>query len=623
MIHGIFYKTTKFTHQPSILHGSHPALNIARNHQRILTWCHENCWLAQAANHSQRTMIDKLDDLVIVAWARLDNRLELAQVLGIDPNLLKALRDTQLILKAYRHFGESFTSYLFGDFCFAIYNARTKKIVCVRDHMGTKPFYYYDDEHVFVFSSSLALFHLLECIHVRPNMDWACKFLLAETSMDFYKTAYHKIFKLPPSEELTLSSRGLVRHQYHQFHTRKTILPTKEAYLELYQSTLAQAIKNRVDTCDPLASELSGGLDSSAVTAYAAQFYTASREKFFTFSYAVLKDEPLYVGLVNQHYQISQSFISYAHSLAYYPEERALQALGAPVEHRVACEQENFYEIAEKHGIRTLLSGFGGDEFVTAIVDDLSLYELLKNKQFLALYNVLKGNALTRLLRLIRLYFRTDANGGKISPSLQNAMQSRWPDVIVKSTLLARYSLKEAYDRLGVNDHGYHNLDKFTLEQGWVPYVTTRMENCTLLAASYGVDYRWPLLDPRLIQCFLSIPSAEKTYRGVERYLHRRAIEHILPKEIVWQPSKGSMGGSSPSWTWPYPVLNEDLHPDLSALIDIGKLYAQTKNLDLTNLSFSLQKWMNIIKVNQLDNWLKYYFSNGCHWANTPDAIDA
>jgi asparagine synthase (glutamine-hydrolysing) len=74
-------------------------------------------------------------------------------------------------------------------------------------------------------------------------------------------------------------------------------------------------------------------------------------------------------------------------------------------------------------------------------------------------------------------------------------------------------------------------------------YMPVRMENCTLMAASYGMDYIWPLLDPRLIQQWFSTPTLWKVGDGrVFRYLHRKAIADVCPDQIVNKIPK-SMGG--------------------------------------------------------------------------------
>ena len=448
-------------------------------------------------------------------------------------------------------------------------------------------------------------------------MEWASKFLLANMSMDFRKTAYHRIFKLPPAHQLCISKQSIHEKQYFAFHTDKIQLNSSQAYVELYQSELERAIKSRIQTPHPLGSEISGGVDSSTVTSIAAKYFEQPMTHFHTFGFARLEHEPHYILQVNQQYNIPNSYICCHNTAQTYDKKRALKALGAPVEHGNATGHEIFYDVAEKHHVRTLLSGFGGDEFVTSIHGDLYLYELLKNKKYLTLYNNLLGNPLTRALRFAKLHYYSDRQSGKINPSMRKAFDSRWPNVIISEDLIQAYGIQAHYGSIGDFDQGYHDLDQFTLEKRWVPFVATRMENCTLMAASYGIDYRWPLLDARLIQCFLSIPSAEKYHRGIGRYLHKRAIDGIVPKDIVWKQGK-YMGELANKSEGKPAQLNEDLHSDLLPLLNRDKLKQQIQRLPTLGKTQAYQIKRNIQQVNQLDDWLKYYFATGCDWENAP-----
>ena len=222
--------------------------------------------------------------------------------------------------------------------------------------------------------------------------------------------------------------------------------------------------------------------------------------------------------------------------------QRSLDLLGYPVEHPNATSYEPFYRLAEKLEIRTLLSGFGGDEFGTTIHGYLVPMEMLMQRRFRELFNILPGNALFRFLRLIKMEWRRRKPGNftvpAYNPRFYEAFKQRWPHRIVRDELVRRYNLEERYFDTARFDAGYTDLKRFTLEKRWQPFVPTRMENCTLMAAGRKIEYRWPLLDIRLVRLFLSIPSEENYYRGMGRYLHRRAIDGIVPKMVTWKQSK-------------------------------------------------------------------------------------
>ncbi len=385
------------------------------------------------------------------------------------------------------------------------------------------------------------------------------------------------------------------------------------------------AIKHRVQVDHPLGSELSGGLDSSTVIAYAIKHFQRPLNDFHTFAFARFSDEPKYILGMSQYFRIPMSYICCNITLFHANPTRALHVLGGPVQHGNAASHEIFYDMAESRGVKTLLSGFGGDEFVTCVHDHLYLHELHKNKQYFKLHQNLNGNLVMRSLRFLRfLYNHFDSSGIK-NRNTAIASAQRWPFHIVADKLVESYTLKAHYDTEGSYDYGYWNLDQFILERMLAPYTSTRTEECTLLAGTYGINYQWPLLDVRLIQCYLSIPSSEKYYRGVQRHLHKQAIVGIVPKEIIAKKSK-HMGERIAHSIPKQHTLNDDIHPALFALCNMAKLREQEKHLiglvtvDPSHLLHQKQRPIvkNILRINQLDRWLKYYFPNGTDWANIP-----
>jgi len=108
------------------------------------------------------------------------------------------------------------------------------------------------------------------------------------------------------------------------------------------------------------------------------------------------------------------------------------------------------------------------------------------------------------------------------------------------------------------------------LEPGFRHAMSARLESCANFAGSYGIEYRYPLLDRQLIAQYLATPSIEKRHRGMGRYLHRRAMQGRIPDSIVWQQSK-SMGrfiGGTLALDGGDPVPYEELARPLREIID-------------------------------------------------------
>ncbi|APC95544.1 asparagine synthase-related protein [Francisella tularensis] len=612
MFHGIFFrKDSNLDKIPQqIVDGTNPKLNIDPQRKIIKTIYDKNYWFAQALEKDSNKSIYIQKNIIIVGWIKLYNRDEIFSELQLE--YTEKISDEELIVSLYNKYKSSVTKYLHGDYSFVIFDSLNNQAVCVRDHMGTRPFYYYLDENIFVFSSSQVLFNLLDIIDISASQEWICRLIAGGTNMNFKKTAYNEIFKIPPAHFLEISNHHSQIQKYFEFSTEKIILNNDSQYFEEYENKVKQAIIERfINSKHPIGSEISGGIDSSTVTAYIANYFDQPISNLYTYGFTKLEQEPEYALLVNQVYGLPNAFICSGNSYDENNCKNPLDILGAPVEHGNATFHEIFYKNASQNGVRSLFSGFGGDEFVTSIHGDLVAFELLAKKDYIGICKHFGGNIITKPLRILRFLVKNNIKHGKKSFNMLNAFKQRWPYFCVKDEFVKKYHLKDRYFEVANFDNGYTNLDKFTLEKRWVSFVPTRTDNCSLMAAAYGIDYFWPLLDVRLIQSFLSMPNTLKFHNGYGRYLHRKAVEKIVPKKIIWKKSK-YMGEpfTSKINIKSKLELDTDLHPQLLILLDIDKLKTQIADYNNSieiDKSVSMVINRNIADINAINQWLKHF----------------
>ena len=133
-----------------------------RGPDRQQEWVEDNCalihtmlWTTPESLTETLPYHDPISELVITADARIDNRIELANRLGISSCELRDASDSRLILMSFKKWGKDCPKYLIGDFAFAIWNNKTKELFCARDHMSVKPFFYYINDDFFIFASEI------------------------------------------------------------------------------------------------------------------------------------------------------------------------------------------------------------------------------------------------------------------------------------------------------------------------------------------------------------------------------------------------------------------------------------------------------------------------------------
>jgi len=153
----------------------------------------------------------------IVADARVDAREDLVRELGCGDDLaLSQTPDVELILRAYLKWSEACLDHLIGDFSFAIWDGRSRRLFCARDHFGVRLFYYAWIGATFVFSNTIAALRLHPDVTNRLNEVALGDFLLFDCNWTLDTTFFADIQTLPAAHQLTVASTGLKRHKYWQ-----------------------------------------------------------------------------------------------------------------------------------------------------------------------------------------------------------------------------------------------------------------------------------------------------------------------------------------------------------------------------------------------------------------------
>ena len=209
----------------------------------------------------------------ITADARIDNRDVLVPQLQADLAALGLDRggapDSGVVLAAYARWGADCVDHLLGAFAFAIWDGREQRLVCARDHFGIRPLYTVDlPGRLFAFASEPK--SLFELADVDPVLDERrVAESLAARLYEPVETAFRDVVRLPAAHVLTADRAGTARRRYWELQPSSA--PAPASYAERFAELFDQAVRCRVRSAFPVGAELSGGLDSSAVTVVAAR----------------------------------------------------------------------------------------------------------------------------------------------------------------------------------------------------------------------------------------------------------------------------------------------------------------------------------------------------------------
>ena len=206
----------------------------------------------------------------IVADARLDGRRDLiAELRGRGCACAASSTEPELILHAYSVWGEGCVEHLLGDFAFAIWDAHERKLFCVRDHFGVRPFFYAHVNGVFVFSSSMDAPRLHPDVPDDLDECAIADFLVLGSNFDLERTARAAIHRLAPAHALTVADGEVRTRRYWTLPVDPpTVFRRSRDYVERFLELFEQAVGDRLRT-DRAAVLMSGGMDSCSVAAMA------------------------------------------------------------------------------------------------------------------------------------------------------------------------------------------------------------------------------------------------------------------------------------------------------------------------------------------------------------------
>ncbi|KPF83255.1 hypothetical protein IP70_19080 [alpha proteobacterium AAP38] len=509
-------------------------------------------------------------------WGRIDNRADLARALGLV-GVGDETTDAALVVAAWARFGRDLPAQLIGDFTLAVIDDARRQVFLARDPMGSRPLYYRYDNGVFAFASTAAALKF-PGLPLTPDRGWIARSLWGGLSKHIERTAYVEFQKLPGGHTLFLEADGTPQvERWHHWRDDAPFATRRDsAHVDAYRAMLEESVNCRLTSDYPVGVETSGGIDSSIAVALAARTL-GSGDRLRTFGFANFEDEPELILATSQAYRIEHNYLATGYAVCEAESARVLAAIGYPAEHGNADFHVPFYREATLHGVRTLISGFGGDEVVSN-QGQHALIEMQRAGAYRQLLEMLKGNALMRTARLAKRILMPPRAQTHNSAYLTDWRQ-RWPHCPLTNSVIDEHQVERDYFNSARFDGPYERVNDFILGHHLGPMdSTTRLENCTLAAAAWGIEYRWPLWDARLVQLYLSTPTIEKFGpRGIGRYLHRRAIDGIVPSKVAWRMTKwmGSPVGRHldprdlADWGR---VLRDKMPSDVAAVIDPEKL---------------------------------------------------
>lgn len=549
--------------------------------------------------------------------------------------------DTETILHAYEQMGPDSVALYRGMFAYAIWDREKRRLFCVRDRLGIKPFYYFWDGRVFVFASEIKAVLAHPAVsaeleeHVLPEY-------LAFGYVSEERTLFRGVRKLMPGHHLTLDLNSREPSlKITRYWDPPPATPSKASEAELIAETrrrLEETVRMRLMSDVPLGMFLSGGVDSSAIAALTRRL-TNGPVKTFSVGYAERQFSELgyaaqvasAIGTEHREVQVGiDDFFNQLPKLIYHEDE--------PITWPSSVSLYFVSRLAASE-VKVVLTGEGSDELFGGY--ERYRWNLI-NTRAANVYGILPEflrNGLSRKLQtssLLRAPLRRklrhsflgrdasveslflDNFYGAFSRQEQNALLGSEPNAIYGNYL--RYW--HAHDR--------DSLLARMLYADQKTYLVELLMKQDQMSMACSIESRVPLLDHKLVEFSTTIPDSLKIRGGTQKYILKRAVEDLLPREIV---HRKKMGFPTPVRQWlldrraePLYAALRDRHGFLASIVDREVLESLitrhlSKQEDATDRLWrllNLQLWGDLFLTGRRERWWNGVMPNPLEAVHAP-----
>ncbi len=519
---------------------------------------HQRLSILDLSNDANQPMESHSMRYVCVYNGEVYNFMEVAEDLNIE---LKTSCDTEVIVEAFAEWGVTFINKLNGMFSICIYDKQEQILYLFRDRIGIKPMFYYWDGNNFAFSSELKSLLQIKYIRERRQINnSAINEFLHLGYIPEPNTIFSNIRKFPNGQTGIVSENGFRMESYWDIEgtIRRNIINDPVEAKERLNELITSSVKMRLVSDVPFGTFLSGGIDSSLVTAIAAK---ELNQKLNTFSIGFSDSKhdeskfaskvASYLGTNHHEYIVTESDARdiILDMLDFYDE---------PFADSSAIPTMMLSKLA-KEKVSMVLSGDGGDE----LFHGYGAYKWAKrlatfpgNRMRVIMGIILGITPSNRYKRASYLYkYKDKANiKSHIFSQEQYLFSERELDKVLNPELIFDNSLEQDYSNF---------VRKLTPEEAQAVFDLRYYLKDDLLvkvdraSMRYALETRVPLLDHRIVEFALNVDPKLKISGNIQKYLLKEVLYDYIPKEYFDRPK---WGFSIPLKRW--------LYTDLSFLIN-------------------------------------------------------
>ncbi len=523
------------------------------------------------------------------------NFRELRRELESYGHTFRTHSDTEVLLHAYVEWGEECVRHFNGIFSFGLWDEQKQQLLLARDPLGVKPLFYAERDGAILFSSELKglLAHPLVKTEVDANgMAEILTFVRIPGS-----GVYRNVHELRPGHIAICNEQGMRISRYWSLRSAPHTddLSTTAEYI---RSLLEDTVKRQLISDVPVATLLSGGLDSSGVTAIVANEFRREGKELHTYS------------------------VDFAESSQHFQATPLHPSLDAPWVKRMAeyvGSQHQTVTVDTSGLVENLLAPLYAHDLPTAGQMDSSLYLLFKVIKQEATV-ALSGESADEVFGGYPWFHSEAAHQAQTfpwTPAFVGRMGSAFswlsPDIVEKVHPIEhigqqyRQAIAEVPHLEGENELEARRREMFYLNQTcFLPFLLDRKDRMSMAT---GLEVRVPFCDHRLVEYVWNIPWEMKIVDGIEKGILRRAFANVLPEDVRTRKKSAYPSAQNPVYSelirdWARLIVN-DPNAAIQPLLDtqVARELMENNTVDLPAITL-LPLSERIIHLNE---WLNKY----------------
>ena len=502
------------------------------------------------AAHENQPLSNEEETCWLTFDGRIDNRSELRAALLTKGQSVRDDTDAELVLKAYEAWGEECPKQLLGDFAFAVWDARQRRVFCARDHMGTRPFYYHRSGEFFAFGSEIRALLAIGRIPVRLNESRLVDYLVEELDRDDQEsTFYQDVRRLPAGHTLVVAGDRLSIADYWPLDSVPELkFKNLDECGEAFRSIFVEAVRCRLRSSHRVGAALSGGIDSSSIVCTIREKLASElKEPLHTVSLVDTDEtkcvETPYIREVLQGGRLVPHIVR---SDEVHCVDREMADSDEPFEFDRYFTYWFTFLAAKSAGMRVFLDGVGGDEITPpypylstlirtlqwrAVVSELHCGKKIGESPWRSLLSQGLAPLFPATYRLARLLIR-----GRSSPMIP-------PESLIDPNFARRMGVRCRLDTrvrpIWSAARRASSLHALSFRSGTVAFA---FEHYGRMAALNAIETRHPFTDRRIVEFFVALPLCQKTYAPLHKRVIRAGMAGVLPEKVRGRTAYGHPG---------------------------------------------------------------------------------